>query len=234
MTDITLHFAPDTCARVPMTALEEIGIPFKTELVAFMRGDHRSPGYLALNPKGKVPTLCVEGHVLTENVAILSWLATAFPDAHLLPRHSDPFDHAGVVSDLAFCASLLHPIVTRLRIPQYFCDIEDAIPRVFAMAEQAMRPNFALIDQRLSVNKWWYGDRWSIVDAYINWVWFRVAGTAFDVSPYCHFARHDNAAGRRPAIQRALRRDAEAAKWLAERGLEVKFSGGAPVRVAAL
>jgi hypothetical protein len=38
MTNITLYFAPDTCARVPMTALEEIGLPFKTELVAFVRG----------------------------------------------------------------------------------------------------------------------------------------------------------------------------------------------------
>jgi glutathione S-transferase len=85
MSDITLYFAPNTCARVPMTALEEIGIPFKTELVAFMRGDHRSPGYLALNPKGKVPALTVDGRVLTENVAILVWLATTFPDATLLP-----------------------------------------------------------------------------------------------------------------------------------------------------
>jgi glutathione S-transferase len=215
-----------------MTALEEIGIPFKTELVAFMRGDHRSPGYLALNPKGKVPALTVDGRVLTENVAILVWLATTFPDANLLPKHSDPFDFASVVSDLAFCASLLHPIVTRLRIPQYFCDIEDAVPRVFAMAEQAMRPNFMLIDQRLSENRWWYGDRWSIMDAYINWVWFRVSGTAFDVSPYRSFARHDDANAGRPAVQRALRHDAEAAKWLAARGLDVKFTGAGAVSAA--
>jgi glutathione S-transferase len=234
MTNITLHFAPGTCARVPMTALEEIGLPYKTELVAFVRGDHRSLGYLALNPKGKVPVLCVDRRVLTENVAILSWLANAFPDGELLPKHSDPLDYAEIISDLAFCASLLHPIVTRLRIPHYFCDLEEGIARVFAMAEQAMRPNFALVDQRLSVNKWWYGDRWSIMDAYINWVWFRVAGTAFDVSPYCYFARHDEASQQRPAVERALRRDAEAAKWLADRGLEVKFSGSDAVRAPAL
>jgi glutathione S-transferase len=233
MTNITLYFAPGTCARVPMTALEEIGLPFKTELVAFVRGDHRSPSYSALNPKGKVPVLCVDGRVLTENVAILSWLANAFPDAALLPTHSDPIDYAVIIADLAFCASLLHPIVTRLRIPQYFCDLEGGIPRVFAMAEQAMRPNFTLIDRRLSVNKWWYGDRWSIMDAYINWIWFRVSGTVFDVSPYCYFARHDEASGRRPAVQRALQRDTEAAKWLAERGLDVKFSGSDAVRAPA-
>jgi hypothetical protein len=74
MSDLTLFFAPDTCARVSMIALEETERPYKTELIAFMRGDHRSPRCLALNPKGRVPTLIVDGRVLTENVAILLWL----------------------------------------------------------------------------------------------------------------------------------------------------------------
>jgi glutathione S-transferase len=185
-----------------------------------------SPEYLALNPKGKVPVLIVDGRTLTENVAILTWLATHFPEAELLPKHASAFDQARITADLAFYASLLHPIVTRLRIPQYFCDTPDGIRRVFALADTAMRPNFALIDQRLSDNEWWYGDRWSIMDAYINWVWFRVAGTDFDVSPFAHFARHDAAITQRPSVERALRRSEEAAAWLAERtGGEVQRSG---------
>ena len=78
MTELTLFFAPDTCARVSMIALEETGHPY-TELIALKRGDHRSPRYLAINPKGRVPALFVNGRVLTENVAILLWLATRFP-----------------------------------------------------------------------------------------------------------------------------------------------------------
>lgn len=66
MTKITLHFAPNTCARVPLVALEEIGIPFSVEVIAFMKGQHRSPEYLELNPSGKVPTLIVDGRPLTE------------------------------------------------------------------------------------------------------------------------------------------------------------------------
>ena len=54
MTDLTLFFAPDTCARVSMIALEETEHPYKTELIAFMKGDHSSPRYLELNPKSKV------------------------------------------------------------------------------------------------------------------------------------------------------------------------------------
>jgi len=229
MSEITLHFAPHTCARVAMIALEEAAYPYQTEIVAFMRGDHRAPRYLALNPKGKVPALIVDGQVLTENVAILTWLADRFPDAGLLPALVEPFARAQVVADLSFCASGLHPIVTRLRIPQYFCDTLEGVPRTFAMAEEAMRPNFQIIEERLSRNAWWYGERWSIMDAYINWVWFRVAGTAFDVSAYPHFSRHDERIRLRPAVQRALRRGEEADEWLKRQGLEVKFSGAGAV-----
>jgi glutathione S-transferase len=213
-----------------MIALEETGHPFRAELVSFMRNDHRSPGYLALNPKGKVPTLVVDGRALTENVAILTWLATRFPQAKLLPEREDAMDRAEVLADLAFCASGLHPIVTRLRIPQFFCDTADGIPRVFSMAEAAMRPNFALIERRLANNEWWYGEQWSILDAYINWVWFRVTGTAFDARAYPNFARHDRLIRQRPSVQRALQRNREAAGQLDAQGLAVKFSGEGAVK----
>ncbi len=230
MTAITLYFAPDTCARAPMVALEETGHPFQTKLIAFMRGDHCSPGYLALNPKGKVPTLVVDGRPLTENVAILTWLATRFPEANLLPEWRDTLDRAQIISDLSFCASGLHPIVTRLRIPQYFCDTPDASLRVFSLAEAVMRPYFALIDKRLSESRWWYGERWSVIDAYINWVWFRVTGTAYNSRAYPNFARHDERMRQRPSMQRALRRDSEAAAHLEAQGLAVRFSGKGALR----
>src|SRR6267378_8624560 len=105
MTNMTLYFAPDTCARVPLIALEEIGHRYSLEVVAFMKGQHRSPEYLALNPKGKVPTLVVHGEALTENVAILTWLAVRFPDAHLLTDVENSFAKAHQIADLALCAS---------------------------------------------------------------------------------------------------------------------------------
>jgi glutathione S-transferase len=224
MPKLTLYFAPDSCARVPLIALEEIGRPYSLEVVAFMKGQHKSPEYLALNPKGKVPLLVVDGVPLTENVAILTWLAERFPEAGLLPDPEDGFARAGLISDLAYCASGLHPIVTRLRIPQFFCDTPDGSRRVFDMAEVAMRPNFELIDRRLADNRWWYGDRWSIVDAYINWVWFRVTGTQFDGSAYPNLGRHDADMKQRPAVTRALAISTEVAEGLAAQGLAVKFS----------
>ena len=223
MTTMTLFFSPDSCARVPLIALEEIGIPYKLELVAFASGQHKSPEYLALNPKAKVPTLVVDGEPLTENVAILSWLAGRFPQAGLLPECHDEFKRSRLIADLAYCASGLHPIVTRLRIPHFFCDTAQGSRRVFEIAELAIRPNFDLIDRRLGMSRWWYGDHWSIVDAYINWVWFRVTGTEFDGSAYPNLRRHDALMKERPAVQRALAISASRAAELASRGLDVTF-----------
>jgi len=86
MTDTVLYAAPGTCARVPMIALEEARQDFEVRVVRFMKNEHRSPEYLALNPKGKVPLLLMDGAPLTENVAILLHLAERFPEARLLPE----------------------------------------------------------------------------------------------------------------------------------------------------
>ncbi|MEN0002127.1 MAG: glutathione S-transferase N-terminal domain-containing protein, partial [Pseudomonadota bacterium] len=74
MRDLMLFVAPNTCARVPTIALEEIGVPFETQLVRTAANEQNSPEFLKLNPKGKVPTLLIDGEPLTENVAILTWL----------------------------------------------------------------------------------------------------------------------------------------------------------------
>lgn len=233
MTELTLHFAPDTCARVSMIALEEIGVPYSVEVVEFMRGAHRSPEFLKLNPKGKVPTLIVDGVPLSENLAILSYLNDTFPEADLLPEANDTFARAIILSDLSFCASGLHPVVTRLRIPRFFCDVEPGETRVFEMAETAMRLNFTIIEERLSTNRWWYGDRWSILDAYINWVWFRVSGTRFDTTDFPNFARHDREIAGRPSVARALETGRRIFVDLESRGLAVKFDGPDAVNAAS-
>ena len=224
MPEFKLYFAPDTCARVPLTALEEIGCDYALNVIAFMKQEHRSSEYLRLNPSGKVPLLVIDGEPLAENVAINTWLADAYPDAGLLP-HAEGITKARQLSDLSYIASGLHPIVTRLRLPSLFCTRPDSRPDVFATAEAAMHLHFAALDRRLAASQWWYGGEWSIVDSYLNWIWFRVSGTAFDTSRYRALARHDRDVQARPAVQRMMKRNAEVALSLEERGLTAPLSG---------
>ena len=86
---LTLYYAPIACSLVPLITLNESGAPFDVHPVLLAKGQQKTPEYLKLNPKGKVPALAIDGDVLTENVAILSWIAGQFPERHRVqpPRH---------------------------------------------------------------------------------------------------------------------------------------------------
>jgi glutathione S-transferase len=226
---ITVYFAPGTCARVSMTALEQAGAAFDSRVVSFKAGEHRDSDFLLLNPAGKVPALIFGADTIVENVAIATYLADQFPDAGLLPKANTPAEKAAILSDLSFCASVLHPFVTRVRIPHYFCDLEDAPARVYDLAVDGLGLHFDRINTRLANQTWWYGDQWSMLDSYINWVWFRVKGADMDMARWPHFNAHAARVAVLPAHQRVLAREAIGQADLERRGLAFSFtSGSAP------
>jgi glutathione S-transferase len=69
-----LYYYPRTCALAAHIALEETGLPYERELVSLPKRHNRAPAYLAINPKGSVPALEIDGTVLTETHAILTFL----------------------------------------------------------------------------------------------------------------------------------------------------------------
>lgn len=213
----TLHMAPYTCARVTMIALEEAGVPFETELVRFVRGEHKSADFKRLNPKGKVPALAIDGAVLTENVAILWYLHVRHPEARLLHTSSTAAERAAVLADLCFCSATLHPLVTRIRMPMLFAG-QDNVVAVKSAAEQAMDEYFTLVEERLTAARWWYGDVWSAMDGYLYWVFWRVEGAGYDVTRFPQFTAHARANEQRPAVQRALAREELAQAQLVAEG----------------
>lgn len=78
------------------------GIAFEPRFISLRKGEHKTPEFLQLNPKGQVPALQLpDGTVITELPAILVWLAEAAPRAGLLPR--DPIGRAKAVEWLAWC-----------------------------------------------------------------------------------------------------------------------------------
>lgn len=221
MPTLQLHYAPGACSRASLIALEETGAPFDAVLVKFMKGDHRSPEYLRLNPKGKVPLLVADGRPLTENVAILTYLARAFPQKRLLPFTGEPFADAEVVSLLAWCSSGFHPLVNRFRMPQMSCDLPESFARIRALAGAGLAQNFAVAEERLAGRDWYLGE-FSLVDAYLYWCWFRATGSGFDAAPFPRMAAHERRMLARPAVARALAREAEAEAWLEAQGLTFK------------
>lgn len=216
MSNIILYMAPGTCARVSAIALEELGLSFETRVVRFMKGEHKSTEYKQHNPKGKVPALLYDGESLTENVAILTYLHERHGD--LLPLTDNALAKARHLADLCFCATTLHPLVTRIRMPHLFAG-EEAARDVKERGEAGMDEYFALIEQRLNNQLWWYGDKWSVIDAYIFWCFWRVEGAGYDVSRFPCFKTHARRMEERPSVQRALAREKAAEESLKQEGL---------------
>ncbi|MXO60991.1 glutathione S-transferase family protein [Altererythrobacter salegens] len=214
-----LWFAPNTCARVTLTALEEIGEPYDTALIAFMAGEHRKPEFLAVNPSGKVPALETSYGTLVQNGAILEYLAETHPDARLLPAAGDAFERAAIRAELYRCSADLHPIVTRFVIPQMMTANADGAPHIREQARAMMEFQLAPVAARLAASEWYFGTEWSVLDAYIAWIWFRLTGSGFDADSFPSIRDHYARAMARPSAQAALTREAEAEKELDARGL---------------
>src|ERR1700693_3105337 len=85
--DIIFYTNPMSRGRMVRWMLEEVGHPYRTEVIDY--GAIKSPAYRAVNPMGKVPTLCHGTSVVTECAAICAYLADAFPDAGLAPPPGD-------------------------------------------------------------------------------------------------------------------------------------------------
>jgi glutathione S-transferase len=82
---LTFYYAPGTCALASHLALEFAGAPYEAKRLDFKQNQQRSPEYLRVNPKGRVPALVTERGVLTETPALLQYIAQAFPQAKLAP-----------------------------------------------------------------------------------------------------------------------------------------------------
>lgn len=219
MSNIVLYMSPGSCAKVTSIVLEELGLNFKTEVVRFMKGEHKSPAFKQKNPMGKVPALIYDDQALSENVAIISFLNELH--GQLLPETNNVMARAKQLADLCFCSSTLHPLVTRIRMPSFFAG-EDNAKTVQDIAMGAMDEFFGLIDKRLDEQQWWYGDEWSAMDAYLYWCFWRVQGAGYHVEKFSHYCDHAKRMEQRPAVKRAIARDNEASKILESEGLLFK------------
>lgn len=102
MAKLVLWGSTATTSTICHMVLAEAGATFETRFLSLREGEHKRPEYLAVNPKGEVPALVVDGAVLTEIPAICLYVAEVLPKAGMLPR--DPLARAQAVSWLAWAS----------------------------------------------------------------------------------------------------------------------------------
>ena len=191
-----IYFSPLACSLASRIALYESRQEADFHRVDTKAGKTASgEDYRAINPKGLVPALRTDdGAVLTENAAILQYIADRRPDAGLAPAG---FARYQLQQWLSFIGSELHKTVfTPLLSPTW-------PPEGKAKAKQDAASRFAYLNDHLTGRDWLLDD-FSVADAYLAAVLNWNAAVKFDFSAYPAIVAYQKRLGTRPAVGRAM------------------------------
>ena len=165
---LNLYYAPHTCALATHIVLEEVGADYSTTRIDFDKGEQRSPAYLKVNPKGRVPALVTDKGVLTETPAMLVFVAQCFPKAGLVPI-DDPFAFAQVQAFNSYLCSHLHIAHAHRMRGHRWVDADDthSIEAMQRKVPQSVGEAFEYIERDLLKGPWVMGECYTICDAYL-------------------------------------------------------------------
>ena len=195
-----LYYSPGACSLADHIVLEWIGKPY--EAIRVSRDGRKSPEFLKLNPAGAVPVFQDGDWVLTQNMAILGYLADSFPEARLGGDGTHK-GRAEVNRWLAFVNSDVHPAFKPLFGATAYLGDEAFIEKSKDAARKSLRGLFERADAQLSGNEWIAGIR-SIADPYLYVVTRWAKAQNVDLSGLDNLARFSAMMEADPAVQKAL------------------------------
>jgi glutathione S-transferase len=165
---LTLYYAPHTCALATHIVLEEVGAEYAGKRIDFATNQQRSPEYLGINPKGRVPALVTDRGILTETPAMLVYVAQSFPETGLAPM-DDPFLFAEIQSFNSWLCSHLHVAHAHRMRGYRWVDADDrhSIAALQRKVPQSVGESFAMVEREMLKGPWVMGERYTICDPYL-------------------------------------------------------------------
>jgi glutathione S-transferase len=205
---LQLYFAPGSSSLAPLVALEEINVPYGAHGLDLAAGDQHKPDYLKVNPRGRVPTLLVDGQPVTEVLAILTYLAHRYPHSELLPL-ADPLRLAKAYEVMSWFASTVHVAFAQIARPERYAD-DEAVKAALATPGEARFARTLTDIERLAQapGPWLLGESFSVVDAYALVIWRWAERRQIETGRYPAWGAKAVRAFARPSVVRALRREA--------------------------
>jgi glutathione S-transferase len=203
---IKLFYGQGTIALASHIALEEAGADYEAVRVDVLGGEQTRPDYLAINPKGRIPSLVTDQGVLTETVAILAYVAQRFPEARLAP--TDPWRFAQAQSFNAYLASTVHVAHAHWRRGYRWADEESSFADMRRKVPQTMAAGFRLIEDEFLQGPWVLGTDYSICDGYLFTIADWLERDEVDPRQFPKVYDHRERMRARPAVAKALAQEA--------------------------
>jgi len=178
-----LFYADRTIAIAAVIALNEAKLAHDLTRVDFGSAEQTKPGYLAVNPKGRVPALVIDnGAVLTEVGAILEYIAALAPKAALVP--DDPALAAHMRSVMYYLASTMHVAHAHKMRGSRWADAPSSHADMTAKVPQTMRSCAAYVEAECLRGTYVCGEMFSLADAYLYLVCTWLDGDGVAVSDF--------------------------------------------------
>ena len=202
---LTFYFAPGTCAFASHLALEFAGARYEAVRLDFKSQQQRTPEYLKVNPKGRVPALVTDRGALTETPALLQYIAQTHPDAKLAPL-DDPFLLAKVNEFNSYLCSTVHVSHAHKGRGYRWVDPEDtaAIEAMKKKVPETMAESFTLIEEQLLKGPWVLGERFSTSDMYLYTLTRWLEGDGVAVLRFPKVADHMRRMEAMPQVQKVV------------------------------
>lgn len=200
---LKLYYTPGTCALASHIALEEAGAPYTTERVDFKTNQQNSPGYLEINPKGRVPSLVTDRGTLTETPAMLAFIAQSFPKARLAPLE-DPFAFAQLQSFTSYLCSTVHVAHAHKGRGYRWASDESSFADMKRKVPESMGAAFALIEKKMLKGPWVMGETYTVCDPYLFTLTGWLEGDSVDITTMPKVADHAKRMAERPAVKKVL------------------------------
>jgi len=201
---LTFYYATNTCALASHIALEEAGADYEARWVDFGSAEQTKPEYLKINPKGRVPALMTERGVVTENPAILAYIAQTHPVARLAPL-DDPFAFAELQSFLGYLCATVHVAHAHGRRGYRWADDPAAHEAMKKKVPQSVGACFDLIEGTMFKGPWVMGEAYTVADPYLFTVARWLEGDSVDPAAFPRVLDHRDRMAERPAVRRVLK-----------------------------
>ncbi len=202
---LTFYYAPGTCALASHLALEFAGARYEAKRLDFKQDQQRSPEYLRVNPKGRVPALVTDRGVLTETPALLQYIAQSFPQAQLAPVN-DAFLLAKVNEFNSYLCSTVHVNHAHKGRGYRWVEADDtvALEAMKKKVPQTMAESFALIEEQMLKGPWVLGEQFSTSDLYLYTLTRWLEGDGVDVKRFPKVADHMQRMEALPQVQKVV------------------------------
>ncbi len=162
---IKLYYSPGACSLAPHIVLEELGIAFESVPISLKDGEQHKADFQRLNPKARVPVLVVDGKVLTENVAILTYLGGGYAQRGLWPKET--WKQAEALSLMGWLSSSVHITFAGIFRPERYTADAPAKETVKAQSRITLLKYFADIEKMLTGKTFAMGGQYTVCDPYL-------------------------------------------------------------------